>query len=281
MQEPASPLAVFLFTLGFVARHAWAILCRIAVPAILGGVALYLLLAIYLSGLSDYLTRPSSGAASRVLGIGAVSVLVMLFFHTRLVSAVAELLLGKRGESFLGIRRPEWRLYVANLQLLLIICFYCGVFWPANEFAGMLMLSPPVRLGINVGLAAILAWIVLRAWFFLLPLCATTGERDLMIRAWQASAGHFWKIAFLVVLLLIPVIALHVGLQILLTQIQVVPVFAPSMSIATALAMQRALLLPSVLLLGGTYVFAAVLATIASIRMYQILAGSGTATVTS
>lgn len=274
MQAPVLPLPVFLFTFRFLSRNAGAVLRRVAVPAILGGIALYMLLAAYLSGLSDYLDAPSSSTASRVLGIAAVSVLILFFFHTRLVSAIAELLWGARGKSFLGIRLHQWRLYVSNLQLLLIICAYCGIFWPVNALAEMLVLSYPVRVGLNAILCFILAWIVLRVGFFLLPLCASRNECEIMVRAWQISAGHFGKIALLVTLLMFPVAVFHVLLQILLAQLEIVPAFTSTMSIDRALDMQRSLLLPFVFLLGSTYVLGATLVTIASIRMYQLLTGS-------
>jgi hypothetical protein len=240
----------------------------------LGGVFFYFLLLVYLHQLEAYLEHPGGGNASRILGIAGFGSLVMLFLHSQLTSAVAGLLMKGGRRSFLGIYSHEWRLFVANLQMLLIVCAYGCVVWTAHALANWLDLPPLGGWGLKLLLLAILFWMLVRAWFFLLPLCASTGEGETLLRSWQASRRHFWKIAGLLLLLGLVVAFANLLLQLLLGPFNVVPPLPGAMSIAAAIDMYQALLLPFVLLTSGTYLLAVILTTVGRIRLYQEVTGS-------
>jgi hypothetical protein len=272
--QTLSPVKAFLFSLRFVAANPGAILRRAAIPSVLIVVAFYLLLSGYLQQVSAYLAAPGGGAASRVLGTAALGVLIMLFLHSQLVGGVTSLLLKGRPGSFMGIRSHEWRLFVSSLQLLLIICAYACVFWPANMLADRLALPPLGRAALMLALGAVLFWIVARAWFFLLPLCVRAPEGEMLPRSWSASAGHFWKISALLLLLAFVVGLFHMALQFLIWYSAAVPPLPSPLSIGAALDMHRTLLWPFVLLMSGTYLPAAIITTVARVRLYQELIGA-------
>jgi hypothetical protein len=267
----APAVKAFLRSIRFLAANARVIALRAALPALMGAVTLYLLLASYLNAVSTHLAQPSGGSASRILGIGALGVLVMLFLHSQLVSGVAATLVPARGGMFLRIRQNEWRLYVASLQLLLIVCAYACVFWPAAALADFLAFPLLARLVMQMALFAVLLWIVMRAWFFLLPLCVSTGEGEVLARSWRASGGHFWSIALVIAMILPVVLAVHFMMQFAFTLAGIVPPLPASVSLPAALATHRSVLLPFVLLLSGTYITATLLSTLARIHLYQEL----------
>jgi hypothetical protein len=275
MSSASLSLKVYLYAVRFVVGNFGGILRRAAIPVLVGIVASYLLLASYLHQISSYLESPSGGGASKVLGIAALGLLVMLFLHSQMVGAVAGVLLERKGRPFMGIWLHEWRLFVASLQLLLIVCAYAVVFWPAQAaVAGMLSLPPLANLALKLSLLAVLFWIGVRAWFFLLPLCVSAGEGEMLRRSWQSSAGHFWKITVLLLLIGPVVLLFHAVLQFLFWLFNAVPPLPSTISIGAALDVHRQLLLPFVLLMSGTYIPAAVLSTVARIRLYQELTGA-------
>src|SRR6185312_9718435 len=84
------------FAFGFVLRNPGAILRRLAVPGLLGCITLYILLWGYCTQLTDYIGFPSDGLASRVMGIAAAAILVMLLLHAIVVARLGALLAGQR-----------------------------------------------------------------------------------------------------------------------------------------------------------------------------------------
>lgn len=270
-------VTAFLSSLRFLLANSGAIIRRVAVPALLGMVAFYLLLAGYLNAVSVHLAQPSGGSASRILGIVALGVLAMLFLHSQFISAVAGVLVPSRGRAFLGIRPHEWRLYVANLQLLLIVCICACVFWPAAAAADFLNLPFLPRLVMNVALLSILFWILARTWFFLLPLSISAGEDEMLIGSWRLSAGHFGAVTVLVLLILLVVLVMHLALQFVFLLAGIVLPLPTSLSMSVALDAHRSMLLPFVLLVSSTYIVVAVLSTLARIHLYQAITGVGDA----
>ena len=259
----------FFRSICFLAANWRVVAKRAALPSLLGTVTIYLLLAGYLNAVSRHLTQPSGGSASRILGIGALGILVMLFLHSQLVSAVAGTLVPAKGRMFLRIRQHEWRLYVASLQLLLIVCVYACVFWPAAALAEFLDLPFLPTLAMQLALLAILFWVLARAWFFLLPLCISTAEGEILARSWRASADHFWSIVLLIVMILVVVLAVYFVIQFGFDLAGIVPPLPASLALPAALAAHRSMLLPFVLLISVAYVAGTLISTLARIHLYQ------------
>ena len=137
------------FAFSFSYRNAAAIAARIALPAVVGWIAFYLSLFLYMKELVRYLNNPSDRIASLVLGLATAGLLVTLFLHTVMVASVTALALGREdgGWKYFRAARREWRLYAANLRLLLVAGIWLGAMQLLHFAAGWASLpkSPGTR----------------------------------------------------------------------------------------------------------------------------------------
>jgi hypothetical protein len=118
------------FALQFVFRDAGEILCRVALPMVTGGLALYAALYLYLLEYERYLVLPNDRAASLILGVATAGVLLTLFSHSVTTTVITSLALGRedRGWRYFSVSRRAWRTYAAYLRFLLV-CVVLVVGW--------------------------------------------------------------------------------------------------------------------------------------------------------
>lgn len=277
LQQPRNPFAAAMaslaFAFGFVARRPVAILRGVAVPALLGCVALYALIWGYCVQLTTYLAAPSDALAGRIMGIAALSVLVMLLLHAIVVSRLAELVMGCRSGQpvFLGIRTDAWRIYAANLRFLLALC----VFGLAAIGASSLMLRLGVGDGLEEGFVLIvwllLFWLVVRGWFFLAPVSLEASGEGSLVTSWRASYGHVTAISLVFVPLLALLLLLLGGGEFLLRSAGIFSPMPRTLTFAGALGLYQRNLWPFVILVSVVYLCGASLTTAARIRLHQEL----------
>lgn len=267
---PYAAIQILGFSIEFVLRNIFRCLKVTIVPLTFGGFILFGLLSAYLSQLTEYLNHPTGEVASRVLGIAAAVPLVMVLIHSLIIANLAEVVLGQKvdGPSFLGIRQWEWRLYVANLSLLLLAAAVLIVFLLPLYF---MALRWPYHVGgvIECFLAACLFWLFFRAWFFVLPICMETHESEVLIRSWKKSTSRQLLLATVLFPTFVIVFLIQVGAERLLRASHIISVHDVGVSISANIAFLRANLLPFIGLFGITYLLAVLLCTPARIQAYR------------
>jgi hypothetical protein len=268
---PSSPGQILQFCFAFMFRKFLISLRRVAVPLFVGGFSLYFLLSLYLSQLAAYLSHPAGSVGSRILGVAAAGVLVMLFLHSTIVSSVVEIVLGRQifDRNFLGIKKWQWGLYVANLKLLLIAGFYISLLLILRGFIG----ATDFPAIINVPLMSIalspLIWFLVRAWFFLLPVCLEVGEDEALMKSWRASEGHFWSVVAILIPILFVAAIFQGGGELFLRALHLVGPLRSNSSLASDMALMREYLKPIVILISGCYFLAVLLTTSARMQAYE------------
>lgn len=268
---PSSSGQILQFCFVFTFRKFLISLRRVAIPLLVGGFSLYFLLSLYLSQLSVYLNHPTGSVGSRVLGIAAAGVLVMLFLHSMIVSSVVEIVLGRQisDRNFLGIKSCQWGLYVANLKLLLVAVLYISLLLGAQDFIG----SGDFPAIINASLISIavspLIWFLVRAWFFLLPVCLEVGEDEALTKSWRASDGHFLSVIAIMIPILFVAAIFQGGGELFLRALHLIGPLRSSSSLAGDLALVQRYLKPIVILISGCYFLAVLLTTSARMQAFE------------
>jgi len=268
----SSPLGqVLQFSFAFMARNFLYSLRRVAVPLFVGGSSLYFFLSLYLSQLAAYLQHPVGSIGGRVLGIAAAGVLVMLFLHSVVVSGIVEVVLGRQisDQNFLGIKKWQWGLYVANLKLLLVAVIYVSVFFSVRALAGGSSLPAIIDVPLISAAMALLAWFLVRAWFFLLPVCLEADEGEALKRSWQASAGHFWSVIAILIPIILVAAALQGGGELFLRMLHLIEPFRSGRSFSGNLVLLQEYLKVIVALISACYFFAVLLTASARMQAYE------------
>lgn len=205
------------FAFGFVFRNPGAILRRLAVPGLLGCITLYVLLWAYCTQLSHYIGFPSDGLASRIMGIAAAAILVMLLLHAIVVARLGSLLVGQTvSPVFLGISATAWRIYAADLRLVLSF----GVYGVTTLMAINLLrrLEAPAFLSILFSAASwlLLLWLLARSWFFLAPVSLRARDEGVLALCWRGSKGYMVPMLAVLFLMLGMALVLLAGGELLL-----------------------------------------------------------------
>lgn len=264
---------VLHFCASFMFRKFPAVLRRVAVPLLIGAMALFVWLSVYFSELYAYLQNPAGSIASRVLGVAAAGILVMLFLHSIVVASVTEIVLGYKipGARFLGIHQWQWRLYVANLRLLLAMVASAGLFWLIH--VSVANSSVAVEFSIDAVAAGFMFWFFVRIWFFLLPVCVDTTEEQAVLKSWRMSAGHFFRATITLLPLFLLILVFQGGGEILFRVIHVIAQIRTGNSFSSNVLLLRDNLLPIVVLMTANYLWAVMLTTAARIETYRCLKG--------
>jgi hypothetical protein len=190
-----------------------AILRLLWLPLTLSGLSLYLCIQGYFQQLLIYLATPDPKAASLALALLALGSFLALFFWSIAVSAVTDLALGVRRPSGwwnLRAQRQEWRLFAGYLRFLFLAALLTAMF----TFALTSLLQPWLAAGqiteaaVVLPVLALLLWFAARVGFLMPPIVATT--TGMILRAsWRKTENYGWRIAGLILILLLPTFLIH------------------------------------------------------------------------
>jgi len=261
------------FAFAFSYRNAAEIGARIALPAVLGWIALYLSLFLYMKELERYLNNPNDRIASLVLGLATAGLLVTLFLHTVIVASVTALALGSetRGWKFFSAARREWRLYAADLRMLLIVGIWIGVMRLLQFAAGWASLPASFRLVLDVIMACGLGFLAVRVWSLVAPVSVESTHGEILRRAWRYSAGNFWRLAAIVAALLLAGLAVEAVCEIAMRAAGLIPPFPSSASLADYAVIYRGALPGVMAVVGIAYLVSNILMTAARVSVYRQL----------
>lgn len=275
LQTPRRSLVLagdaLVFAFGFVFRNLGTILRRLAVPGVLGCITLYILLWGYCTQLTDFIGFPSEGLASRVMGIAAVAILIMLLLHAIVVARLGGLLVKQAAESaaFLGISATAWRIYAADLRLVLA----SGVYGVAILLAinGLNRLEAPPVLPTLLSAAGwlLLVWLLARCWFFLAPVSLRAQDEGVLVLCWCQSQGLLFPMFLVLLLLSGAMLVLLAGGEFLLRAGGFLSPVPEALSFAGAIGFYERNLRPFVLLVSLVYLVGTSLMTAARVRLYQ------------
>jgi len=264
------------FAFGFVFRKPGAILRRLAVPWLLGCVALYILLWGYCTQLTDFLGFPSEGLAGRVMGIAAVAILIMLLLHAIVVARLGDLLSAQAAPSpaFLGVSVTAWRIYAADLRLVLAFGLYGVATVLAVNLLTRLAAPPMLPFFLSAASWLLLLWLLMRCWFFLVPVSLRARSEGVLTLCWRRSEGLAVPM-FLVLLVLAGfTLILLAGGELLLRAGGILSPVPATLSFAGAIGLYERNLWPSVLLVSLAYLVATSLMTAARVKLYRDAAGA-------
>jgi hypothetical protein len=195
------------FSLSAPVRHAREILPRIIPIWIIGCLLVYGVMFVYFQQLLRFLAAPSDRTGSLVLGIAAGGALIGLFLHSMISATITGALIGRPGKLHLvpHLRRRDWRLYAANLRLVLLLATGSLLY-----AVGSLLRSGPIVSGLAtlVGLA-LTVLLVLRVWFLLAPVSIHNREGAVLRPSWRLSRGQCLPVLALVCTLMLPGLAIE------------------------------------------------------------------------
>ena len=263
-----APRAPLFFPLQFVRSNAAAIARRIWLPCLAGALAIYGFFSAYMWELQAYLSHPQDSVGSRVLGIAALALLVLVFLHSLVVARIAQLALGlaaAKGD-FLGISRAEWRLYTANLQFCIVLLFFVLAFFGLHAVSERL--NWPHGMVPHIFQGLFLFWLTARLWFLLPPICVTHTRGEVLLAAWRRSAGRFWRIALLLTAIILTAYLVQAALGMLLHALGLIAPLPASAALAGYVSSYRENLLPMVAMTNIAYIVFVILTAAASAQVY-------------
>lgn len=263
-----APRAPLFFPFHFVRRNAAPIVRRIWIPCLAGALSIYGFFSAYMWELQAYLSNPQDSVGSRVLGIAALALLVLVFLHSVVVARITQLALGigaTKGD-LLGVSRAEWRLYTANLQFCIVLLFCTLAFFGVHAITERLHLPHGVVLHILQGL--FLFWLTARLWFLLPPVCVTYTRGEVLLAAWRRSAGRLWRIALLLTAIVLTAYLVQAGVGMALHAAGLIAPLPTSATLAGYVSSYRQNLLPMVVMTNIAYIVFVVLTAAASAQVY-------------
>jgi hypothetical protein len=263
-----APRAPLFFPLQFVRRNAAPIVRRIWIPCLAGALSIYGFFSAYMWELQAYLSNPQDSVGSRVLGIAALALLVLVFLHSLVIARIAQLALGigaTKGE-FLGVSRAEWRLYTANLQFCIVVLFFVLAFFGLHAISERLNWPHGLVPYILEGL--FLIWLTARLWFLLPPVCVTHTRGEVLLAAWRRSAGRLWRIALLLTAIILTAYLVQAGVGMALHAAGLIAPLPTSATLAGYVSSYRQNLLPMVMMTNIAYIVFVVLTAAASAQVY-------------
>lgn len=259
------------FALQFVFRDAGEILCRVALPMVTGGLALYAALYLYLLEYERYLVMPNDRAASLILGVATAGVLLTLFSHSVTTTAITSLALGREdhGWRYFCVSRRAWRTYAAYLRFVLVCVVLIAGTLAARGLLRSVGSGALLGLGANLGLFVALAVLAVRAGYLIAPVAAANDKGRVVREAWRLSSGHFWKLATTMFVITLPGLGVEAICEAVVRIAGFSPVMRPAGGLAEFVAAYRDAL-PAVLIAVGTaYMLSVVLLVAASAAAYR------------
>ncbi|MEY4964951.1 MAG: hypothetical protein RL274_534 [Pseudomonadota bacterium] len=263
-----TPRLNLFFPFQFVGRNAASIARRIAAPCLAGALSIYGFFSVYMWELQHYLSQPQDSVGSRVLGIAALALLVLVFLHSLVVARVTQLALGMgsaKGE-FLGISRAEWRLYTANLQFCIVLLFFVLGFYGLHAVTERL--GWPHGPWPHILQGVFLFWLTTRLWFLLPPICVTNTRGEVLLAAWRRSSGRLWRIALLLTAIILAAYLVQAAVGMLLHVVGLIAPLPTSAALAGYVSSYRENLLPMVVMTNIAYIVFVVLTAAASAQVY-------------
>ena len=261
------------FSLSFFFRNYLEIAARIVLPALIGWVVLYTSLSLYLYELLRYLDNPSDRIASLFFGVATGGLLLTLFLHALIVTSVTELAMGveSSGWKYFHAARREWRVYAAKLRFLLMVAVWIIVFLVVRFVAVRVLSLTKLDAGILIVMALGILWLVVRFWFLLGPVAVGNERGHVLRRAWELSSGHFWRIASIVLLVLLAGLAVATAGEKTLLACGVLSPFPTSGSLAGFARMYQNMLPYELFAVGIGYLVVVVVLTAARVEVYRQL----------
>lgn len=247
-------------------------MARIFLPALIGWCVLYVSAYLYLSELLSFLGFPSDRSGSIVLGLVAAGFLTLLLLHAMLVTGVTTLAMhiSEEGRPYFRAKRREWRLYAATLRIFLIGLAFVAVMLLARFLivgANNDALISAFNMSIVVGLFVL----TIRCLFLAPAIVAMEPSGPIVRRAERLSRGIFFRIAAIVIILMVPGVAIETIGEAVLRWVGVFPAVVGEATLS-AVALMYSHILPEILILVSlAYVVSAVLITIASTYVYREL----------
>ncbi len=261
------------FAFSFLFRNAAAIASRVVLPALVGWIVFYVSIFLFLAELERFLNVPSDRIAGVIFGLAAGGLLVTLFLHCVIVAAVAALALGLEddGWKLFHIARREWRLYAANLRLLLVAAIWMGSILTL-QFAATRLSSPVhLELAANLLMAGGLGFLAVRGWFLTAPVSVAKPDGPILRRAWRLSAHDAWRLAAIVFVLAMLGLAVETAGEFVLQASGAVPPLPSSAPLADYAALYRKILPCVLIAVGVAYLIGSVLLTAARVYVYRQL----------
>ena len=258
----------------FSSREFVGVLKCVMLPVVSGGVVLYFLGMAYIAELDRFLVHQDERSASLVLAVAGGGLLVLLFFHAVVVAGVISLALGKpraEGWKYFHIALPEWRVYAGLLRLVVI----AGILVMGGQGVRILLLrygfDPLLGYFSQMFVFLAMIWLCVRIGFFVGPIGVDRDRGQIIGRAWEISAGRFWRLMMIGIAGVVPGIGLYLLGDYVLqaTGLIAVPTTVRTlMDLAGALHQMLASL---VILLSLTYLISAVLLSSAAAFAYRSL----------
>ena len=263
-----------VFSFSFLIRNAARIATRIALPALGGWITFYIAFFLYLTELVRYLGDPSDRIASLVLGLATAGLLVTLFMHSIIVSAVASLALGleESGWKYFQAGRRAWRLYAANLRFMLVIAVFIAAVLVGEAVMGRLAATAGSIWIADIAMGVGLYWLAVRFAFLIAPIAVAKRDGEILRRGWRLSSGHFWSITAIAVVTVLPGFAVEFAGEFLMRLFGTFPDLGSSGSLASIAAMYRQVLPDVLIAVGIGYLVGVVLLTLARVSFYRQLA---------
>jgi hypothetical protein len=175
------------------------------------------------------------------------------------------------GWKYFRAARREWRLYAADLRLLLVAGIWVGAM-QALQFAAV-RLSWPAYFGValDVLVACGLGLLAVRVWFLVAPVSVAKTQGQILRRAWQLSAGNFWRLAAITAVLLLTGLAVEAAGEFVMRASGIIPPFPNSALLADYAAIYRKVLPGILVVVGIAYLVSNVLLTAARVYVYRQL----------
>src|SRR6185503_3358653 len=269
--------ASFAFSL----RNSAEILKRILLPAISGGVILYILALAYINELDRFLVDHDQRSASLVLALAGGGFLALLFLHAIVATAVISLVFEKPRDAawrYFHIALPEWRVYAGLLRLVVV----AGILIVGGQGVRILLLRfgyDPLRgyMG-QLLIFLVLIWIVIRIGFFVGPVGVHRTSGQIVGRSWEVSSTEFWRLLVIGLICILPGVFFYLLGEYVLRAAGMVHLSGSIHTLAELTGALHQMLFRLVLLLSLTYVICAVALSAATAFAYRtLLAGTADA----
>lgn len=245
---------------------------RVALPALAGWCVLYASAYLYLSELRTYLGLPSDRSGSIILGLVAAGLLLLLMLHAMLTSAIATLAMGgtSEGQYYFRAKRREWRLYAANLRVLLVMIFFIAAIVGIRPF-----LDGPSAMAIallsNVAIVVVIFILLVRCVFLAPPIVSAENSGPIVRRALFLSKGNALRISLILVVLNLPGFLIEIAGERILRAIGIFPPIAGQVTLGDILTIYSHILPGILALVALVYLVNVVPVTIASVAVYRQL----------
>jgi hypothetical protein len=221
----------------------------------------------------SFLGFPSDRSGSIVLGLVAAGFLALLLLHAMLVTGVTTLAMhiSEEGHPYFRAKRREWRLYAATLRILLVALVFVAVMLLARFLIVGARKDELLTFGFNTLVGVGLFALMIRCLFMASAIVAKEPSGPIVRRAVQLSYGNFFRIAAIVIILMVPGVAIETIGEAILRWVGVFPAIVGEATLS-AVALMYSHILPEILILVSlAYVVSAALITIASTYVYREL----------